>query len=88
MNNDVLPQGPTIFYKFDAYLVFRAWVRSFKLRVSLITKNELCRCQLVLRTSKSAGARGDVQNFGGCQAPAAPVLTQALLILGIHTQIE
>ena len=24
------------------------------------------------------GARGDVQNFGGCQAPARPVLTQAL----------
>ena len=34
---------------------------------------------LLLKTSKSAGARGDVQNFGGCQAPAAPVLTQALL---------
>ena len=33
---------------------------------------------LVFRTSKSAGARGDVQNLGGCQAPAAPVLTQAL----------
>ena len=25
------------------------------------------------------GAGGDVQNFGGCQAPAAPVLTQALI---------
>ena len=49
-----------------------------KLRVPLVTKKELCGCQLVLRTSKSAGARGDVQNFGGCQAPAAPVLTQAL----------
>ena len=34
--------------------------------------------QLVLRTSKSAGDRGDVQNFGGRQAPVAPVLTQAL----------
>jgi hypothetical protein len=22
--------------------------------------------------------RGDVQNFGGCQAPVSPVLTQAL----------
>ena len=50
-----------------------------KLRVPLSTENELCGCQLVLRTSKSTGARGDVQNFGGCQAPAAPVLTQALL---------
>ena len=39
------------------------------------------RCQLVLRTSKSAGARGYVQNLGGCQAPAAPVLTQALPII-------
>ena len=35
-------------------------------------------CQLVLRTAKFAGARGDVQNFGGCQAPASPVLTRAL----------
>ena len=49
-----------------------------KLRVPLVTKKELCGCQLVLRTSKSAGAGGDVQNFGGCQAPVAPVLTQAL----------
>ena len=48
-----------------------------KLRVPIVTWNELCGCQLVFRTSKSAGARGDVQNFGGCQAPAAPVLTQA-----------
>ena len=32
-------------------------------------------------TSKSAGAGGDVQNFGGCQAPVAPVLTQALICL-------
>ena len=32
------------------------------------------------KTSKSAGARGDVQNFSGCQAPAAPVLTQALYL--------
>ena len=32
-------------------------------------------CQLVLRTSKSTGDGGDVQNFDGCQAP---VLTQAL----------
>ena len=44
-----------------------------------VTYNELCGCQLVLRTSKSAGAGGDVQNFGGCQAPVAPVLTQALV---------
>jgi hypothetical protein len=49
--------------------------------------HELCGCQLVLRTSKPAGARGDVQKFGGClfggcQAPAAPVLTQALLDSG------
>ena len=52
-------------------------------------------CQLVLRTSKSAGARGDVKNFGGCQAPAAPVLTKALVsvdsmqtlpFLELHTQ--
>ena len=57
----------------------RAWVRNLKLRVPLVTWNELCWCQLVLRTSKSEGARGDVQNFGGCQAPVAPVLTQALL---------
>ena len=28
--------------------------------------------------SKSAGVRVDVQNFAGGQAPAAPVLTQAL----------
>ena len=28
---------------------------------------------------KSAGARGDFQNFGVCQAPGAPVLTQALV---------
>ena len=49
-----------------------------KLRVPLVTKNDLCGCQLVLRTSKSMGAIGDVQNFGGGQAPAAPVLTQAL----------
>ena len=34
-----------------------------------------------IKTSKSAGARGDVQNFGGCQAPAAPVLTQALVVV-------
>ena len=39
----------------------------------------MCGCHLVLKTTKSVGARGDVQNFGGCQAPAAPVLTQALL---------
>ena len=51
---------------------------NLKLRVPLVTNNELFGCQLLLRTSKSAGARGDVQNFGGCQAPAAPVLTQAL----------
>ena len=51
-----------------------------KLRVPLVTYNEFCGYQLVLRTSKSAGARGDVQNFGRCQAPAAPVLTQALHI--------
>ena len=38
----------------------------------LVTENELCGCHLVLRTSKSTGARGDVQNFGGC------ALTQAL----------
>jgi len=31
--------------------------------------------------SKSAGARVDVQNFAGGQAPAAPVLTQALMTL-------
>jgi hypothetical protein len=43
--------------------------------------NELCGCQLVIRTSISAGARGDVQDFGGCQAPVAPVLTQALLLV-------
>ena len=41
-------------------------------------ENELCGCTLVLKTSKSTGARGDVQNFGGYQAPTAPVLTQAL----------
>ena len=49
-----------------------------KLRVPLVTENEVCGCQLVLRTSKSAGARCDVQNFGRCQAPAELVLTQAL----------
>ena len=49
-----------------------------KLRVRLVTQNELWGCQLVVRTTKSVGARGDVQNFGGCQAPKAPVLTQAL----------
>ena len=31
-----------------------------------------------IRASKSAGARGDVQNFGRYQAPTAPMLTQAL----------
>ena len=35
---------------------------------------------LVLKIPISAGARGDVQNFGGCQAPVAPVLTQALTL--------
>ena len=29
------------------------------------------------------GARGDVQNFGGCQASPAPMLTQALLLMDI-----
>ena len=32
-----------------------------------------------IKNLKSAGAGGDVQNFGGCQAPVAPVLTQALV---------
>ena len=59
-----------------------------KLRVPLVTKNDLCGCQLVLRTSKSAGARGDVQNFGGCQAPAAPVLTQALVMYILFKALE
>ena len=54
----------------------------------LITKNELCGCQLVLRTSKSAGARGDVQNFGGCQALAAPVLTQALIPSSMYISLK
>ena len=38
-------------------------------------------CQLVSRTSKSAGARGDIVevNCGRGQAPVATVLTQALL---------
>ena len=49
-----------------------------KLRVPLVTYNEFWGCQIVSRTSKSAGAGGDVQNFGGFQAPVAPVLTQAL----------
>ena len=35
----------------------RAWVRNLKLRVPLVTLIELCGCQLVLRTSKFAGAR-------------------------------
>ena len=30
----------------------------------------------------TSGARGDVQNFSGCQAPAVPVLTQALQYCG------
>ena len=38
--------------------------------------------KLLLRTSKSAGARGNVQNFSGCQAPVTPVLTQACYIIG------
>ena len=50
---------------------------NLKLRVPLVTKNELCGCQLLLRTAKSESARGDAQNFGKCQAPVAPVLTQA-----------
>ena len=61
-----------------AKVKYRAWVRNLKLKVPLITYIDLCGCQLVLRTSKSAGAGADVQNFGGCQAPVAPVLTQAL----------
>ena len=40
---------------------------------------KICGCQLVLRASKSVGAGDDVQNFGRCQAPVAPVLTQALI---------
>ena len=51
-----------------------------KLRVPLVTLNKLSGCQLVSRTSKSAGARGDVLNFSGCQAP---VLTQALGRMGL-----
>ena len=51
---------------------------SYEFETKGATQNEHCGCQLVLRTSKSVGARGDVQNVGGCQAPAAPVLTQAL----------
>ena len=45
-----------------------------KLRVPLVTQNEL----FVLKPSKSTVGKGDVQNFGRCQAPVAPVLTQAL----------
>ena len=55
--------------------------------MSLITKNELCRCQLVLRTSKSKGARGVVQNFGGL-APAAQVLTQALVLMKMSIALK
>ena len=41
-------------------------------------------CQLVLGTSKSESARDDVENFGGCQAPA---LTQALrLVSNVKTR--
>ena len=32
----------------------------------------------MLHRMSSAGAIGDVQIFGGCQAPAEPMLTQAL----------
>ena len=59
-----------------------------KLRVPSVTYNELCGCQLVLDTSKTTGARGDVQNFGRCQALAAPVLTQALLYYNAHTGVS
>ena len=62
---------------FKPKVAIRTKVRNLKLKVPLVKKNVLCRCQLVSRTSKSAGARGYVQNFGGCQAP---VLTQALAI--------
>ena len=50
--------------------------------ISKIT-NEQKDKALVLRTSKSAGAGGDVQNFCECQAPVAPVLTQALQYLKV-----
>ena len=55
-----------------------------KQRVPLVTKNELWWCQIVSRNSKSAGTRGDVQNFSGCQAPSAPVLIQTLLVKGLY----
>ena len=39
------------------------WVRNLKLRVSLVTSNELCGCQLILRTSKLAGAPTACHNY-------------------------
>ena len=38
--------------------------------------------------SKSAGAIGDVQNLGGCQAPVAPMLTKALVHHLIRTYLD
>ena len=34
-----------------------------------------------MKNFQSVSARGDVLSFSGCQAPVAPVLTQALLLL-------
>ena len=73
-----LPSQRNFPISFKPKVAIRTKVRNLKLKVPLVKKNVLCRCQLVSRTSKSAGAGGDVQNFGGCQAPVAPVLTQAL----------
>ena len=56
----------------------RACVRNLKLRVLLSVLQKRARgCQVVVRTSKSAGARCDVLKFCGNQEPLAPVLTQA-----------
>ena len=39
-----------------------------------------------LRASKSVGVIFDVLKFRGCQAPTAPVLTQALPIRKLHNK--
>ena len=60
----------------------RACVRNLKLWVLLSVPQKRARgCQVVVRTSKYAGARRDVLKFRGNQAPLAPVLKQALLCM-------
>ena len=53
-------------------------IRFVRQRFDPIVETKLFWCQFVLKTSKSV--KGNVQNFGRCQAPMAPVLTQALYI--------